>query len=267
MPEPAAVLDWFGNFFAWMKALPPVWAYLTLLVIAYGENVMPPIPGDMVVVFGGYMAGLGLLDLGMVIVLSTVGGALGFMSMYAIGYRLGRSVLQPGRLRWLPQEQFETARRWIRRYGYGVVAANRFLSGARSVISLTVGMAQMSPWKTFGWCTVSAAVWTGLISYAGYSVGENWEIVVAYLRAYGRTVLVLLILAAAAAVLYRVYGPGGADRAGGAGDDEEGGEGPPGARPEEPADGRQEAPNPSGAQGSGAAGADGRRRTPPRRSP
>jgi membrane protein DedA with SNARE-associated domain len=202
-----------------MKALPPVWAYLTLLVIAYGENVMPPIPGDMVVVFGGYMAGLGLLDLGMVIVLSTVGGALGFMSMYAIGYRLGRSVLQPGRLQWLPQEQFETAQRWIRRYGYGVVAANRFLSGARSVISLTVGMAQMSPWKTFGWCTVSAAVWTGLISYAGYSVGENWEIVVTYLRAYGRTVLVLLILAAAATVAYRVYGPGGADDDGGRGDE------------------------------------------------
>jgi membrane protein DedA with SNARE-associated domain len=188
------MLDWFSDFFAWMEALPAVWAYVTLFVIAYGENVVPPIPGDMVVVFGGYMAGIGQLSLVVVIVLSTLGGALGFMSMYAVGYRVGAAVMDPDRLRWLPQEGFEKARRWVRRYGFGVVAANRFLSGARSVISLTVGMAQMSAWKTAFWCTLSALLWTGLISYAGFAVGENWEIVAVYLRAYGRLVLGILLL-------------------------------------------------------------------------
>jgi membrane protein DedA with SNARE-associated domain len=188
------MLDWFSDFFAWMEALPAVWAYVTLFVIAYGENVVPPIPGDMVVVFGGYMAGIGQLSLVVVIVLSTLGGALGFMSMYAVGYRVGAAVMDPDRLSWLPQEGFEKARRWVRRYGFGVVAANRFLSGARSVISLTVGMAQMSAWKTAFWCTLSALLWTGLISYAGFAVGENWEIVAVYLRAYGRLVLGILLL-------------------------------------------------------------------------
>jgi len=188
------MLDWFSDFFAWMEALPAVWAYVTLFVIAYGENVVPPIPGDMVVVFGGYMAGIGQLNLVVVIVLSTLGGALGFMSMYAVGYRVGAAVMHPDRLRWLPQGGFEKARRWVRRYGFGVVAANRFLSGARSVISLTVGMAQMSAWKTAFWCTLSALLWTGLISYAGFAVGENWEIVAVYLRAYGRLVLGILLL-------------------------------------------------------------------------
>ncbi|MFP4229219.1 MAG: DedA family protein [Salinivenus sp.] len=175
-----------------MEALSPVWAYLVVLVIAYGENVMPPIPGDMVVVFGGYLAGLGNLNLAVVIVLSTIGGALGFMTVYAVGYHLGREVLSSDRFQWLPRDGFEKAQRWIHRYGYGVVAANRFLSGARSVISLAAGIAQMEPWRTAWWCTVSALVWTGLISYAGYAVGENWEIVVVYLRAYGRGILILL---------------------------------------------------------------------------
>jgi membrane protein DedA with SNARE-associated domain len=191
------MLEWFSNFFSWMQALPPLWAYLTLLVIAYGENVAPPIPGDMVVVFGGYLAGLGQLHLGVVILLSTIGGALGFMSVFILGYRLGEAVLDTDRLRWLPRDGVDRARRWIRRYGYGVVAANRFLSGARSVISLTAGMAKMDPWRTFFWCSVSALLWTGLISYAGYAVGDNWEVVVAYLRAYGRVILTLLILVAA----------------------------------------------------------------------
>ena len=191
------MLDWFSNFFSWMQALPPVWAYVTLLIIAYGENVAPPIPGDMVVVFGGYLAGLGQLHLGIVVLLSTVGGVLGFMTMFVIGTRLGQSLLDPDRFRWLPREGIEKARRWIQRYGYGVVAANRFLSGARSVISLTAGMAEMNTWRTLWWCTVSAFVWTGLISYAGYAVGENWTLVVAYLRAYGRVILTLLLLFAA----------------------------------------------------------------------
>jgi membrane protein DedA with SNARE-associated domain len=188
------MIDWFSQFFTWMQGLSPLWAYVTLLVIAYGENVAPPIPGDMVVVFGGYLAGLGQLHLGLVIVLSTIGGALGFMTMFELGRRLGASVFSTER-RWIPQEGVEKARRWIQRYGYGVIAANRFLSGARSVISLTAGVARMDPWRTFGWCTVSAFVWTALISYAGYEVGENWEIVVAYLRAYGRVILTILVLA------------------------------------------------------------------------
>mgnify|MGYP006284939331 CR=1 FL=1 len=191
------MLEWFSNFFVWMQGLPPLWAYVTLLVIAYGENVAPPIPGDMVVVFGGYLAGLGQLHLGVVVALSTLGGALGFMTVFALGYRLGEALLDPDRLPWLPRDGVEKARRWIYRYGYGVVAANRFLSGARSVISLTAGIARMEPWRTFWWCTVSAFVWTGLISYAGYAVGDNWDLVVTYLRAYGRVILTLLLVGAA----------------------------------------------------------------------
>lgn len=196
--------DFLSDFVSWMDALPPLWAYAIVLLIAYGENVVPPIPGDLIVVFGGYLAGLGQLNLGVVVVLATVGGALGFMTMYAIGYRLGEAVLRPDRLTWLPQEQIGKARSWLHRWGYGVVAANRFLSGARSVISLAAGMARMSPGRTAWWCTVSAAVWTSLIAYAGYALGENWRVVGTYLQLYGRFVLGLLVLALLV-FLVRVY--------------------------------------------------------------
>lgn len=188
------MVEWLANFFTWMQGLSPLWAYAILFLIAYGENVAPPIPGDMVVVFGGYLAGLGQLHLGVVVTLATIGGAAGFMTMFFIGRRLGRAVLDPDRLQWLPRGGTEKAQRWIRRYGYGVVAANRFLSGARSVISLTAGMADMEAWRTLWWCTVSALVWTALISYAGYAVGDNWTVVVTYIRAYGRIILTLLLL-------------------------------------------------------------------------
>ena len=52
--------DLVSEFVTWMEALPPLWAYCIVFLIAYGENVVPPIPGDLIVVFGGYLAGRGL---------------------------------------------------------------------------------------------------------------------------------------------------------------------------------------------------------------
>lgn len=180
----------------WMEGLPALWTYAVILAVAYGENVVPPIPGDMIVVFGGYLVGRGTLSLPVVILLATVGGALGFMTVYAVGRRFGQAVSDPQRFQWIPQERLERVLAWIERWGYGVVAANRFLSGARSVIALAVGMARMNPWKTAGWATASAAVWCSLIAYAGYAVGENWRLVRGYLADYSRLVLAALLLGA-----------------------------------------------------------------------
>ena len=185
----------FADLIEWMAGVPPSWAYLIILIIAYGENVLPPIPGDLVVVFGGYLVGLGTLNFVVVVVLATLGGAAGFMTMYALGARLGKTVLESDRYRWLPRTYVSKAQAWMNRWGYGVVAANRFLSGARSVISLTVGMAHMPAARTAAFATLSAAVWTVLITFAGYIVGDNWEVVSVYLRRYGQVVLALIVLA------------------------------------------------------------------------
>ncbi len=193
----------FLDVFTWIESLAPFWAYLVILSIAYGENVLPPIPGDMVVVFGGYLAGVGHLNVYAVWALSTLGGALGFMTMYAVGYWAGDAVYDPDRLRWLPKGYMGKVRTWLHRWGYRVVLANRFLSGARSVISLAVGMAHMNRMRTLAYATISAFLWTGVIIWAGYLVGENWEVVSVYLKGYGWLILALTA-AAGLAVWYRM---------------------------------------------------------------
>lgn len=186
--------DLLLDIVAWMTTLPPIWAYGIILGIAWLENVVPPIPGDMVVVFGGYMAGLGLLNASVVAVLATIGGTLGFMTMYAIGHRVGVGLLDPDRYRWLPKQRIKRVRERLQNQGFALVAANRFLSGLRSVISLTVGMAHMHVGKTWLWSTVSSVAWCVLLTVAGVVVGENWEIVSTYLQAWGGVILGLMVL-------------------------------------------------------------------------
>jgi membrane protein DedA with SNARE-associated domain len=182
-----------GDIVTWMEGLPPGWIYFTIFVVAYLENVIPPIPGDMVIVFGGYLAGLGSVGFVPVVVLATIAETLGFMSVYALGRWIGDAALDPSRLRWVPKRPAWKARDWLQRWGYGVVAANRFLSGARAVISLMVGAAKMPPVPVALWALLSAAVWTTLITYLGATVGENWAVIGDWLARYSRGVTVALV--------------------------------------------------------------------------
>ena len=195
--------DFLNSIVEWMEAIPAVWAYAVIFLIAYGENVIPPIPGDMIVVFGGYLVGIGKLSFAVVLVLSVLGGALGFMTMYAVGRRLGDAVFEEDRLRWLPKEQIRKAQAWLGRWGYGVVAANRFLSGVRSVIALSVGMAHMPARVAALLSTVSATLWCALTIFAGYALGENWRVVADYLARYGRIMVVVLVAVALGVIAWQ----------------------------------------------------------------
>jgi membrane protein DedA with SNARE-associated domain len=188
------------DLFTWLETLSPWLVYVSILVIAYGENLIPPIPGDLVVVFGGYLAAVDRVDLVTVVALATVGGAAGFMTMFYVGRSLGDALLDPGRYRWLPKKRLRKGLQWVQRWRKGIIAANRFLSGTRSVISLASGMAEIRARTALVLCTLSALVWTGLIGIIGYLVGDNWRVVGDYLSAYGQFILALIV----AIVLFQV---------------------------------------------------------------
>ncbi len=193
------------SIFQWLQHLAPFWLYAAILVIAYLENVVPPIPGDLVVILGGYLAGMGKLNIWMVIALAALGGTLGFMTMYAIGYRLGTALLEPHRFRWLPKKKIQKALVYVRKWGYGVVAVNRFLSGLRSVISISVGIAHLQPGKVLLWSAFSSTVWVTLLAWLGYLAGANWPLVVRYLKLYGQIITMLMAVAVAGWLVYRLW--------------------------------------------------------------
>ncbi len=198
------VMDqFFADLYVEMEQFPPAVAYVVLLVVAWAENVVPPLPGDVLVVLGGYLAGMGILQFGLVVAVASLGSAAGFMTMYAVGRRAGDVVFDETRLRWLPRKRIAEARDWLRRWGYGVVAANRFLSGARTVISLSVGMARMAAGRTVLWATLSALIWTLLITWLGYFLGDNWQAAGAYFKQWGLIVTTLLLTAIALRWLFR----------------------------------------------------------------
>lgn len=190
------VAELLRDFAGWLQSLPPVGIYATLFLVAYVENLVPPFPGDVNVVIGGYLVSLGLIGFAPVVLVVSVGSALGFMTMYAVGKALGDAVEDPQRLRWIPKAPMRTAKKWLQRWGYGVVAVNRFLSGTRPVITLLAGASALKPLLTAFLAFLSSLAWYTLLVFAGYSVGANWEAILPILAVYGRIVIIILMVIA-----------------------------------------------------------------------
>jgi membrane protein DedA with SNARE-associated domain len=192
-----------------LAQLNPIWVYIAVAAIAYIENIFPPFPSDVVVVFAGSLVGLGTIDFTSALLLATVASTIGFLSMYKIGDWFGDKILEAGRIKFLPKESVLKVEVWFRRYGYFVIVANRFLAGTRAVVSFFAGMSELSLLKTTILSFLSALVWNAILLIAGQKLGQNWQAISFYLETYSRTVttiIIVVVLILVARYLYKRSG-------------------------------------------------------------
>jgi len=186
---------------AGLGSLSPAWAYLALGASAFLENVVPPVPGDTVVVFSAYLVGRGSLSWLPVYVATCLGGTAGFLLMYYLGRSRGRGLLKGRAGRLFSPERLARVEVWLARYGVWLILANRFLSGVRSVIALGAGIGGMGWRPVAAMGLLSMAVWNAGLLFAGSLVGRNWDQVAAALAQYNRGVTVAALALAAALAL------------------------------------------------------------------
>jgi len=180
----------------WISFFPPLGIYLIFTIIAYLENVLPPVPGDVLLAFSGYLAADGLLSLPLIWILTVIASVLGFMNMYWIGSKIGVQIDdKKGEhilLRFINYRHFRKGKIWMYKYGQWVIFGNRFLAGTRSVISLTAGMSHLNISYTIVNSLISSALWNATLLAMGWIVRDNWIVIGEYLSAYGKVILVCI---------------------------------------------------------------------------
>ena len=186
------------EFFDWLFNLPTLALYVTLFAIAYIENLVPPLPGDIVIVFAGYLAAEGLIMFGPTLVLTTLGSGLGFMTLFILGWFWGDEIkLKKGKFwlfKYVRLKYYARVKIWMKRWGQGVILANRFLAGTRSIISLTAGITQTRVDYTLVSTFAGALLWNSLLLWVGWTIKENWEMIGSYLDIYGYSVVLLILI-------------------------------------------------------------------------
>jgi membrane protein DedA with SNARE-associated domain len=187
-------MQFVENLINTIQQMPPLGVLSILFLVAYIENVFPPSPSDVLTVFAGTLVGAGTIGFVPALAASTLGGTLGFMTAYAAGRYFEQRVVQGRFGKYLPATTIHQVEQLFRKYGNGVIVANRFLAGTRAVVSFFAGMSRMNLAVTTGLCALSAAVWNSILLYLGMVFANNWQEAVGYIQRYAMIVTIVMAI-------------------------------------------------------------------------
>jgi membrane protein DedA with SNARE-associated domain len=143
------------------------------------ESACIPIPSEAILPFGGYLASPAntgnRLNLYWVIIVGTVGGTLGSIICYYIGALGGRPLVEKyaDKLR-LKKSHLEMSDKYFQKYGEKIAFYSRLLPIIRTFISLPAGLSKMDVRKFIAYTFFGSLLWSIVLGYAGYYMGENW---------------------------------------------------------------------------------------------
>ena len=191
------------DFLNFIRELSPFYIFIALFIAAFVENIFPPVPGDTVTIFGGALVGFQAAGFLNVYIATTVGSVVGFMSLYFIGLKLGRQFFEKKERKIFHPENLDKLEKWFTQYGDLIIVVNRFLAGTRSLVSIFAGISRR-PWlRVTILSTISVLLWNGLLIGAGYYLGQNWQVAESAVRAYGKAIMVILVISALIIYFYR----------------------------------------------------------------
>lgn len=169
--------------------------YPAIVFLMMFENVFP---SEFVMPLAGFTATQGKLSLIGVIVAGTFGAVLNALPPYYLSRRVGEAGLKAwvdkyGKWLTISSRDLDRAESWFRRHGGPAVFFCRLVPGLRYLISVPAGIGNMKLAPFVLYSSLGAGLWSGLLAYLGFLLGENYQKVHLYLAP-----LAYLVLAAVA---------------------------------------------------------------------
>ena len=155
--------------------------------------------GESVLLLAGFAAHRGLLDIGSVIALATLGGFLGDQLFFFAGRRYGEPLLAR-----FPKYAAPAARAkaLLARYHIPVILGVRFMYGLRAVLPFTIGMSGIPVLRFQVLNLIGALIWAASGTALGYLAGDAAEAILGDVKDYEGEILLALALGGLAYWLY-----------------------------------------------------------------
>ncbi len=170
---------------AWLSSLPPGALLAAMAVLAAVENIFPPIPADVLVAFGGFLAARTGASPWPSFFAVWGGNMAGVMLMYGLGRRYGTARLE--RRYKLDRSGTADARvlMWHQRYGTPAFFLSRFVPGVRAVVPPVAGALRIPFLGAMVAIAAASALWYGAITLVAFRAGNNWDRVVELIERLG----------------------------------------------------------------------------------
>ncbi|CAN7460825.1 DedA family protein [Phenylobacterium sp. LjRoot219] len=181
--------------FDWIVGVVVTFGLLGVLLLMFAENVVPPIPSELIMPLAGFAAAQGHFSFPAVVVAGTLGALAGATLWYWVGRaiapeRLERWVERYGRWLTIDRDDLERSRRFFLRHGGWAVFVGRLTPGVRTMVSVPAGLTHMPAAPFLAWSAAGTALWTLLLASLGYVLEARYQLVEAWLDPVSTALLV-----------------------------------------------------------------------------
>jgi membrane-associated protein len=145
------------------------WAYPVLLLLLFGDAILPLLPSESSLIAASTLAAHGTLDLGLVILFGAAGSITGDSTLYWIARhgsrRLGRQLERA-----LTRATIETAVDVLGKNAPVLIVSGRYIPGVRFVVNASMGFAHHAYRRFLAWSAVGGALWAATICALAFAV-------------------------------------------------------------------------------------------------
>ncbi len=152
-------------------------------------------PGESLVLVGGFLAGQGVFDPAVLLLVIALAAIFGDSIGYQLGRLLGREWLLHSAGRFgLRHDHLHRVDRFLARHGGKVVFSSHFLHLFRSLMPFVAGSQQMPYGRFFMFNAMGCVVWAGIFVVFGYLTGKNWQVATEWIGDFGKILAATLIV-------------------------------------------------------------------------
>jgi membrane protein DedA with SNARE-associated domain len=157
----------------WLLPLLRDYGLLIIFLTMAAESACIPIPSEVVVPYGGFLAATGHADWLAVVAVATAANVVGSGIAYAVGRYGGRPLfVKYGRYVLIQKHHLDKADAWFEKRGELTVFFTRLMPGVRTFISLPAGIAKMPVLRFFAYSALGALPWNAALAYLGWAAGR-----------------------------------------------------------------------------------------------
>lgn len=173
--------------------------YFGIFLLMAIENIVPPIPSEVIMGLGGIAVARGQMAMVPLILAGTIGTVAGNIFWYELGRRVGYQRFRPlvtrhGRWAAVEWTDVERLHAFFQRHGQWIIFVFRFMPAFRTIVSLPAGMTHMPRWKFLLWTAGGAAIWNVVLAGAGYYLGTNFRELERYVGPASVALMAVIVL-------------------------------------------------------------------------
>ena len=166
---------------AWLVQTIGSMGYPGIFLLMAMESSVIPIPSEFVMPPAGYLAQQGQMNMALAILCGTAGSLTGAYVNYFAAKLLGRPlILKYGRYVFITEEKFAKVETFFLKHGEISTFIGRLIPVVRHLISLPAGLAGLNHLKFSLYTLLGAGIWVTVLTFIGYFIGDNQELIMKY---------------------------------------------------------------------------------------